>query len=121
MDETKYEREVDIVKTAIHNKLWRKTDDQHNKWAVLLQNLCELHNVELLELVVNDKVVIPHYIRGQKICLNKYSVISFLHEFGHHIEMSEAECKSYSETVFLKAYPKAEEYLSRDVRGYLTK
>ena len=113
--------ELEVVKQAIHTKLWRKDENQLKKWKTFLSNLCKLHNKSPPGLVVNENVKTPH-LMSSTIFLNKFSVISFLHEFGHFKGMTdELEVKQYSEELFLNAYPKAMEYLKIDERGYLVK
>lgn len=118
----KYEKEIEIVKKALHTKLWRETDDQLDKWDYMLNELSEYHEVDKPQLVINENIDWPYYDKITKfIHLNKFSIISFLHEFGHHIGLNEKQCIDFSETIFLTAYPKAQKYLIRDDRGYLVK
>jgi len=60
----------------------------------------------------------------QVINLNKFSVISLLHEFGHCIGLThggKSNCWEYSEKVFFGAYPKAKEYLTKGKEWYWRK
>jgi len=111
-----WEADIQLVKEAIHP--WRSTDDQYDKWVSLVRNLCELHNVPEASLIVVPGIGYPRYSTN-KIVLDKYSIISLLHELGHHFGYSERKCVEYSEYVFLTAYPKTK--LIRDSRNYLVR
>ena len=82
------ERDIEIVKEAIHTKLWRRTEEQIPKWQTMLDRLCEHRNVGRIQLVLVPDAL-PMYVRNPdgtgKIILNKFSFISLLHEFAHHI------------------------------------
>jgi len=112
-----YEKDIEVVKKAIHTKLWRKDKDQFKKWDNLLADLSELHGIKKPEFILGETDIPCYSPMEAKIRLTKFSVISFLHEFGHHIRLTEMGCKEYSELVFTKAHPKAK--LIRDERGYL--
>lgn len=114
----KYKKDIEEVKRFIHTKPWRKKEFQKEKWNDFLYRLSKLHKVKKPTLSVTKFCSCPEYIKN-KIILNKYSIISLLHEFGHHIGLD--ECQKYSENVFLTAYPIAKSYLKRDSRGYLVK
>lgn len=117
-----YAKDVKILKKHLHKKLWRTVPEQYNKWLSLISSLCALHKVAEPRLRINPEAYYPYYDKiSNTIVLNKYSVISLLHELGHAYGFDEAKCVAYSEKVFLTAYPKAKEYLVRDDRGYLVK
>ena len=116
-----YEKDIEIVKKAIHTKLWRKDKEQFKKWDNLLANLAQLHGIDKPELIIGETDIPCYSPMEAKIRLTKLSVISLLHEFGHHIRLTERGCWEYSETVFLNAYPKAKNTLTRNDWGYLVK
>lgn len=110
--------DIEVTKLAIKTKLWRKTADQKEKWLAFLKALSLLHKVDIPGLEIRKTM--PNYEpETQTITINKYSVITLLHEFGHHLWLSESDCTAYSEKVFKAAYPKGFERLRRDHRGYL--
>ena len=126
-----FEKEVALLKLHLHNKLWRKTPDQAQKWIALLNDFCKLYDIKVPELLVNANLGC-HFIKAREnspatITLDKYSIISLLHEFAHYLSLSkdkdwtEKDIVHYSETIFLTAYPKANDYLVRDEFGGLVK
>lgn len=117
-----YAKDVKILKQHLHKKLWRKVPEQNTKWSSLISSLCALHKIAEPQLRVNPEAYYPYYDKlSNTIVLNKYSVISLLHELGHAYGFDEAMCVAYSENVFLTAYPKAKEYLVRNDKDYLVK
>ena len=118
----KFEADIKICKEAIHTKLWRKDKDQLAKWRKFLLNLSELHKIKTPKLFIKN-IEYPE-TDGGIINLNRFSVISLLHEFGHCIGLThkgKVNCWNYSEKVFFGAYPKAKTYLKRDKGGYWRK
>ena len=117
------EYEIELTKGFIKiASPWRQDEYQYIKWITYLNRLCNHHKKPRLNLVIHKKVIIPNYSPSIKtIFLTKYSIIGLLHEFGHHLDKIEPQCKKYSEHIFLTANPKAKNYLVKDERGYLIK
>jgi hypothetical protein len=112
---------VSLLKEYLHFKLWRVSGEQQQKWLALTLSLSQLYGIENPRIIIDANCKIPNYNRATKtITLQKYSVISLLHEFGHHLGFNEWECVNFSEIAFSLAYKPANK-LSRDKRGYLVK
>lgn len=133
--ETKYDGDIAVAKEASRLHLWRDLENQHRNFTTFLSKLTELWcaipdspiSGIAPTLTVDPACPIPHYIptcdptEPAHVVMDKYSVITMLHEFGHHVGMEEAECKLYSEWVFAHAFPVSFSRLERDARGYLCK
>ena len=118
-----YEKDVEVLKKHLKTKLWRSVPEQQNKWIALITDLCQLHSKALPSGLTIDPQGRPYYDNlTHRIILNKYSVISLLHELAHHFwGHNETLAVNYSETVFLTAYKPAQKNLVRDKRGWLVK
>jgi len=102
--------------------MWRPLPEQHQKWQNLLNELTKAYNIGEIKLLVNAKCEYPQgdpFTRA--IILDKYSMISFLHEFGHFIGIDHPATFDWSEETFYKAMPSARKRLVRDEKGYLVK
>ena len=127
----KYDADIAILKDASRLHLWRDTENQHRNFSTILEKLTRqwtgCGDVEQAppSLDVDLTCPIPHFNRTEDglghIYMDKYSVVTLLHEFGHFIELDEAECVIYSEWVFANAFPVSFSRLERDARGYLCK
>ena len=123
-----FEKDIAIVKQHLKTKLWRgeaqgvKPAEQMAKWNALVADLCQLHSVEPAKLEVENGDFSPSYnVMTKTIKLNKFSVISLLHELAHHYgSNNEIVPQIYSEGVFKAAYKPARN-LVRDERGFLVK
>ena len=118
----KYDADIAIAKEASRLHLWRDLENQHRNFSTFIANLCQSHGCAAPSLDVDPACPIPHYavsIVGDTghIMLDKYSVISMLHELGHHFDYAESECVIYSEWVFANAFPVSFSRLERDARG----
>jgi len=95
-------------------KKWKEKNKirkyQQIKW--LLHQLAKIYNVPIS--VKFDKNQLPHYNTQTKIIsLKNNSIITALHEFGHHLYgPSEAKACRWSIWLFLKIFPKALIHLS---------
>jgi hypothetical protein len=126
----KYDADIKIAKAASKLHLWRDTENQHRNFTMFLAKLtkhwagCGDATIDPPTLDI-DPAQTPCYMHdagnGGHIILDKYSVISMLHEFGHHVGLDEAECRTYSEWVFANAFPVSFSKLERDARGFLCK
>lgn len=115
-----YNQDIEIVKQAIKTKLWRTETGQKAKWIKLLKDLSVLHEIQRPKLSIGEVTTPQYNPYRNRVSLDKYSVISLLHEFAHAIHLTEEGCKKYSEKVFKLAYKPAQR-LVRDERGYLIK
>ena len=112
---SRFNGDVEIVKTAITTKLYRDAPERHGKWERLLGGLCNLHGIAPKVLVIKQGRQYSEF--NGKIILNKYSIISLLHEFGHAIGLKHQgtiNCWNYSEYVYFTANPKAKERLVKN-------
>lgn len=120
----KYNKDIAIAKEASRLHLWRDTENQHANFTRFIVGLCASRDIPAPTLDVDPTCPMPHYhndgVAGH-IFLNKYSVISMLHELGHHFGYDESECKLYSEWVFAHAFPVSFSRLERATNGYLVK
>jgi hypothetical protein len=121
---TEYDADIAIMKAASKLHLWRDTENQHRNFSTIISKLCAIRNAAIPTLDI-DPATSPVYMvdaaDNGHIILDKYSVISLLHELAHHFGGSEADCVTYSEWVFAHAFPVAFSRLERDARGFLCK
>jgi len=121
-EETQYKKDIELTKEFIGTSPWKTNPGRYPNWCIYLGKLCRLHKTKRLNLVVDKSITTPCYQKIMRVVyLQKFSLISLLHEFAHHIGKNEQQCKKYSEHIFLTANPKAKNYLVRDERGYLIK
>ena len=119
-----YDADIAIAKEASRLHLWRDLENQHRNFSTFILNLCNSHGCAAPSLDV-DPGTTPQYLHEDgslgHIVLDRYSVVSMLHELGHHFLYDEATCVTYSEWVFANAFPVSFSRLERDARGYLCK
>lgn len=124
---TEYDKDIAVAKEMSRLHLWRDIENQHANFTRFIVGLCAIRDVPAPTLDVDPACPAPHYVeevgenRIGHIYLDKYSVISMLHELGHHFGGDESECKLYSEWVFAHAFPVSFSRLERDARGFLCK
>ena len=114
--------DVTIVKEALKTKLWRCVPEQRQKWLDLVGNLSVLHGVEQPAFIVDPEIMPKYVYVTHEITINKWSVISMLHEFSHHVYgADEGTAFAYSNCVFLAAYKPARRKLGITADGWLVK
>ena len=105
---------IEIVKTALRTKLWQGTAPERlEKLRALNSQLSAHYEVSVCSVEVRQTNIGPHYRPGKdQIVLDKVSLVSFLHEFGHHIlhsrslPQNETYPRSYSLGLFYRAAPR---------------
>jgi hypothetical protein len=111
---------IQAVANLAKSKPWSGTlEERIGKLKTCAQELARAHDVAMPFLHVADGAI-DCYRRGLKtICLNKRgdvgpSVITFLHEFGHHLGYNEREACRYSLNLFKRYFPKSFAKLQAD-------
>lgn len=105
---------VAIVKTSLRTKLWRGSDAERlGKIRMLNAQLSAHYVVSVCTVDVRKTDIGPHYQPGKDlIVLDKPSLVSYLHEFGHHIlhsrslPQNEAYPRSFSLGMFYRSAPR---------------
>jgi len=110
----------------LNKKAWKGTREElMAKYKTLLAKLCEIYNVTVPELVVNERSVVLQACSGyyrppiNQIGLPKFSLVTFLHEFKHmlqhkkHNPQSEIVARGWSLSVFKQASPRHYERAKR--------
>ncbi len=96
---------VALVRNTCRKRLWREGGGE-TVLRELNVYLSEYFRVEPPGVFVDGSP--PHYqIWGRLIRLDKPSLVSFLHEFAHHIYgSSETKARVFSTGLFLAAFPR---------------
>ena len=125
------EKDIELCKKFLALKPYRKDAEQTNKWATILKELSELHGVSVPVMFIDARIVVPCLLRefnfgklGKRpaiMLLTKPSLVTLLHEFGHHIGLNEQGCALYSQMLFFKAKGKKATNYTTDERGYIVK
>lgn len=106
------QEEVLAVREIIKAGLFRaSTEDRMRMLNALNERLCKIHNLIPLPLVLEPEFSNIGQMTGEKIILNKPSLVSFLHEFYHLMtyhtaQNSEINARGWSISLYYKATPK---------------
>ena len=103
-----------IVRAGLKTKLWRGAPGERlEKLRALNRQLSEFYGVPACEVSVRSTQMGPHYQPGaNSIVLDKVSVVSYLHEFGHHLlhcrrkPQQEVFPRTFSLSLFYQAAPR---------------
>ncbi len=115
----KVKKPASLVKGMVGGGYFRKDDDEKfEALQKLAEGLSEIYNVPAPEIKrgsVGGSAFACYYIIEQVICLKKLSVVSFLHEFRHHLQHAgnvrvigddiEYDAQSWACSVYAKACP----------------
>lgn len=103
---------VGIVKESLKTKLWQGTwPDQMAKLQALNRAMSEHYKVPEVRVELHPGIS-PCYIYGKKIILNRPSLVSWAHEFAHHLLYSQGKAqnedfpRAFSLGLFYRAAPK---------------
>lgn len=104
---------VDIVRQALRTKLYRGGPlERVAKLLALNVALSEHYSVPICKVSIRRTLHGPHYLPGRdQIVLDKVSLVSFLHEFAHHVlhcrqlPQNESYPRAFSLGLFFRAAP----------------
>lgn len=106
------EEAISIVKCALRTKLWRGTWPEQTAKLSALNFLMSVHyGVREVPVILEPRVTSPFY-DGACIVLTKPSLVSWAHEFGHHLlheegkRQNEEFPRAFSLGLFYRAAPK---------------
>ena len=105
---------VEIVRQALRAKLFRGSlRERVAKLLALNAALSAHYAVPLCRISIRNTPHGPHYMPGRnQIVLDKISIVSYLHEFGHHIlnarglPQNETYPRAFSLGLFYRAAPR---------------
>lgn len=103
-----------VVRAALKTKLWRGTPEERlEKIRALNMQMSEFYSVPVCTVTVRSTPVGPHYLPGSNaIVLDKVSLVSWAHEFGHHLlhcrrkPQQEIFPRAFSLSLFYQAAPR---------------
>lgn len=115
---------VAIVREALKAKLWRGLPlERLEKLRVLNRRMSEHYGVPTCSISIQNTLIGPHYRPGDDaIVLDKVSLVSWAHEFGHHLlhcrqkPQQEVYPRSFSLSLFYRAAPRMFETARADGR-----
>lgn len=104
-----------IVRSSLKAGLWRGTAAER---LVVLKGLNErlstFYGVPACFVTVRQTLVGPHYVPGDgRIVLDKVSIVSYLHELGHHLlhcrskPQQETFPRAFSLSLFFRSAPRS--------------
>lgn len=105
---------VSIARVALKTKLWRGIEQEKlDKLRALNRRMSEHYGVPACTIVLAATATGPHYLPGaDRIVLDKVSLVSWAHEFGHHLlhcrrkPQQEVFPRSFSLSLFYRAAPR---------------
>lgn len=109
-----------LRKYVIAFKFWRKSKkEKYNQLVTILPQLCDFYNTRECKIVIkNLNSNNDHYcLSNDTIYLYSPSIMTFIHEFGHHLQNNgynlnpncsdiELQCQQWSHTLFFMMAPK---------------
>lgn len=103
-----------IVRAALKTKLWQGSETAKlEKLRALNRALSAHYGVPACAVEVERTPIGPHYRPGtDRITLDKVSLVSWAHEFGHHLlhcrreQQQEEFPRAFSLSLFFKAAPR---------------
>lgn len=115
---------IAIVRESLKAKLWRGLPlERLEKLRALNRRLCSFYAVPVCTLTIQQTLIGPHYRPGDgAIILDKVSLVSYLHELGHHLlhcrrkPQQEVFPRSFSLSLFYQAAPRMFETARADGR-----
>lgn len=110
------EEVLNSVKQAIKKGLFKKDKETRDKLLILgnlSDELCNYYHIDKCRIIISSFPFAPCYNQEHKqIILNKISLVSFLHEFYHHLsnsnesfENNEDNSRGWSHSVLFLATP----------------
>lgn len=105
---------ITIVRDALRTKLYRGNEQERlAKLLALNQRLSAHYEVSVCKVTVQSTPIGPHYLPGQdRIILDKISLVSWAHEFAHHIlhcrhlPQTESFPRAFGLGIFFRAAPR---------------
>jgi len=97
---------VEIVREQ-NNNYWKK-ESRKRAFEILNRRLTEYFNLKPSKIIVKKNLFCFGCcdIKNHKIIMNRYSLITFLHEFFHKIFPDEYSVRLLSSIIFSLAYPR---------------
>jgi|CXWL01.1.fsa_nt_gi hypothetical protein len=105
---------IAIARDALKSKLWRGLPPERlEKLRTLNRRMSDFYRVTECTITIQHTMYGPHYRPGDDaIVLDKPSLVSFLHEFAHHVlhcrqlPQNESYPRAFSLGLFFRAAPR---------------
>ena len=105
---------ITYLRVLIKEKHFFKMNEQQKKESLNELNIfmSSIYNISISKIVISDLLPCAYWFDTEKISLNKPSLVSFLHEFKHHINHklnlpnTEESARGFSHALYYIATPK---------------